>query len=48
MVCLFFTGLVLYFLVLSLGVLGTIGFYLLIGVMLFKAIDYIFNKLCGR
>ena len=48
MVCLFLTGLVLYFLILALGVLGTIGFYILVIVLAFKAIDYIFNKLCGR
>lgn len=48
MVCLFLTGLVLYFLVLILGVLGTIGFYILVAVMIYKAIDYLFDKLCGR
>lgn len=48
MVYLFLTGLAIYFLVLVLGAIGTIGFYILLGVMIFKGIDYLFNKLSGR
>lgn len=48
MVCLFLTGLLLYFLVLFIGVLGTVGFYILLGVMIYKAIDYLYDKLSGR
>lgn len=48
MVCLFITGLALYFLVLVLGAFGTIWFCILLGVMIFKAIDYLYDKLSGR
>lgn len=48
MVYLFLTGLALYFLVLVLGALGTIGFYILLGVMIFKGLDYLYDKLSGR
>lgn len=45
MVCLFLTGLVLYFLVLVLGAVGTLGFYIIAIWLFVKAVDYFVNKL---
>lgn len=46
MVCLFLTGLAfVYFLVLVLGAIGTLGFYIIAIWLFIKAVDYIANKL---